>query len=708
MRRLCALAALVLASCASTEEDEHRDLPEANLPTHASSEVGPVAEIILGPAEISRFSSTPDGLESAPIELPAAASRVSMLLLLDPTVPMPHVFVAPGWSNGLLGPFKELPEVWREGDARVLALDLDTVATRIRLRLSSAEAPGVRRLQLVANVPLDAAVRATPVSDASPEEGSLVAPRSAWGALPARCGENDGAPSSVRLRRLPGPLAGQDTGAYLRALQALALHGREWCDLEVDLVVTSDRTFLARGSRRVPKDGPSDTPESRIELAILGCEQSSALESTLDTTLDELAARYGLDSSEQLVVGASSCPGNVAEWVPATVDAWRTSRANPPTQEELVEGTVADPAGAPLGGSTVTCSCGVEVTADPSGAWSMTLPIGTHPLTASKPGFVPSSTLVQLDGIGTTRLPIVLSPEVTPPTEGEITGVVYDSDSGDEISGTPIANAVVSCACGRSATSDASGRFSLRLPIGTVSLSVTANGFQPRSLNVEVTAGSRFVPVPLTPDVPSNPLVSVIDHAFLITRFGGVNADPFRFAETQDGFQEYLDAVGVTYFAAWEYVVPNNQAVATDCGYSILLPDRSMWPKAAALGLLADQLRALVNEPVQLRNWWRPPCYNEGVGGEPNGDHPDGDALDLDFRSNRSRADAQRLLCETYWSRDIVQPEEIAPGSNLNPRLNLSVGLGGITIHVGVLSANGRRFWKYSSYTEEPNSGSCW
>ena len=57
---------------------------------------------------------------------------------------------------------------------------------------------------------------------------------------------------------------------------------------------------------------------------------------------------------------------------------------------------------------------------------------------------------------------------------------------------------------------------------------------------------------------------------------------------------------------------------------------------------------------------------------------------------------------------DIVPPEQIAPGSDLDPRLNMSVGLGGITIHLGVLSAAGRRFWYYDSYTAEPGSGNCW
>ena len=197
-------------------------------------------------------------------------------------------------------------------------------------------------------------------------------------------------------------------------------------------------------------------------------------------------------------------------------------------------------------------------------------------------------------------------------------------------------------------------------------------------------------------------------HSYLIDRLSGNDVNPFDYPETRAGFDNYLDAVGVTFFSAAEFVVPNNVAVATSCGFSELLPPRTQWRKAGALGLLADEMRTAVGESVTLRNWWRPACYNVGVGGAAGGDHPDADALDLDFASSRSRADAQRYLCNNYWAPDFLNANEITPGSGLSRKLNLSVGLGGVSIHVGVLSANGRRNWFYSSYTNQSNSGTCW
>ncbi len=202
--------------------------------------------------------------------------------------------------------------------------------------------------------------------------------------------------------------------------------------------------------------------------------------------------------------------------------------------------------------------------------------------------------------------------------------------------------------------------------------------------------------------------VEQIDHEFLIEHFGGDPVDAFGYGADLDSFQLYLDAVGVQHTTAMEIVEPYNEAAAIGCGYDILLPERDQWEKIGALALFTDVLTELVGEPIFMRNWWRPPCYNEAVGGAPGGDHPDADAVDLDFMSPSSRAMAQQFLCEMYWDEDIVPPEQIAPGSDLDPRLNMSIGLGGVTIHLGVLSQGGRRSWTYDSYTVEPDSGTCW
>ncbi len=222
--------------------------------------------------------------------------------------------------------------------------------------------------------------------------------------------------------------------------------------------------------------------------------------------------------------------------------------------------------------------------------------------------------------------------------------------------------------------------------------------------------GSQGVCIPEQFDAmdPGDGLYDEIDHEYLIQMLGGDPVNAFDYGPDLDSFQLYLDAVGVQNFTAEEISAPHNQAAATGCGYTILLPERDQWEKAAALALFTDELRGLVGEPIYMRNWWRPPCYNAAVGGAAGGDHPDADAVDLDFSSAASRAMAQKFLCEEYWNAPIITPDQIAPGAVIDPMLNMSVGLGGLTIHLGVLSGGGRRNWFYGSYTNEPDSGNCW
>lgn len=637
-----AVSVVLLSGCGAglmSPAEHEPDMPEVALPVVQTFEDGPVSEVWVEGAGLLAFFGSEDGAGalSAPLTLAGAASRTTVWLTLSAADgPPPKMQVQAGWTNGQTGPWVDLAPVWAEGPEHVLAADLHTAATRLRLRLEPGQPAGIEALRWAANVPLAPAVRAGTLQPQSGLPDSVALPASSFAAQPAACGEADVAATQVVLHRLPAGPPAQEPDRFLRALQAFDQLGLHWCDLRSNYVVGAGPVRTARGARRAAMAPTQNDNWGRVAVAVLGCEAGSQqTRAQLSTLLDALTQFHGLDSAAQFSVAASGpCPQAASAWLDEALADWLTDA-----------------------------------------------PFVTEPV------------------------------PVPPTTTGTITGRVFDEPSGDAVSGQPIAGAEVRGPGGAVSITDADGRFVLaELPQGSQSLVASKTGWLSSQVQAEVRAGEVVeVSIGLQPEPPPPPTgVSVIDQSFLIQHFGGTVTDPLQFPETQDGFQAYLDAVGVTHFAAWEYVVPNNPSVATGCGYTILLPERAMWPRAGALGLLADRLRQLVNEPVTLRNWWRPPCYNEGVGGAPGGDHPDADALDLDFRSARSRADAQRFLCETYWLRDIVAPEDIAPGSNLNPRLNMSIGLGGETIHLGLLSRNGRRYWQYSSYTNQSNSGSCW
>jgi hypothetical protein len=197
------------------------------------------------------------------------------------------------------------------------------------------------------------------------------------------------------------------------------------------------------------------------------------------------------------------------------------------------------------------------------------------------------------------------------------------------------------------------------------------------------------------PDLSRDELIVLRESA---DRFDGSFVNPLDFEKNDDGFQAYIDASGVIdKFSAEEMIRPHRPGTARACGYKKgLLPPRCRWVSGAVQGLLAGKMRAVINDGdpygpkrITLRNWWRPKCYNEKVGGAGSSDHIQARGFDLDFSSPKDRATAQRYLCEVYKRENF----------------SLQVGIGCQTLHIGMGSPkrmakfgpDGSRFWTYGS-----------
>lgn len=170
-----------------------------------------------------------------------------------------------------------------------------------------------------------------------------------------------------------------------------------------------------------------------------------------------------------------------------------------------------------------------------------------------------------------------------------------------------------------------------------------------------------------------------------IREFGGTLVDPQDYALTEADFQRYLQDTGIDHFSAREMLTPHHENVAQGLGYTLFLPPHAWWRKGAALALLSDELRKLLGEPVIMRNWWRPRPYNAHptVGGAETSDHITATGVDLDYRSANSRRTAERRLRQLYEDAEWLQ---------------MSLGLGNQTTHVGLFSPVRRRDWFYDSY----------
>ena len=167
-------------------------------------------------------------------------------------------------------------------------------------------------------------------------------------------------------------------------------------------------------------------------------------------------------------------------------------------------------------------------------------------------------------------------------------------------------------------------------------------------------------------------------------RLGFVLPAPHFFPPTTSGLQHFLDACNIEFFSAREVVRPNDPAKAQSVGYPELLPPNYLWPWAALLLKLADEMRRIVDQPVTLRNLWRPLSYNRLVAESGiASDHPNACGCDLDFDSRASRIKAEGFCRGVHAAM---------------PELEISLGLGYRTVHLGVLSPKGSRGWFYGNY----------
>jgi len=182
----------------------------------------------------------------------------------------------------------------------------------------------------------------------------------------------------------------------------------------------------------------------------------------------------------------------------------------------------------------------------------------------------------------------------------------------------------------------------------------------------------------------------------IIKKMNKTVVDPSEFQSDEDGLQRYLDEVGIKFFSAKEISTPHSDEGAANCGVSELIPPTCSWKNSAAILSVLDKIRAEIKSPITFRNWWRPGCYNGVVGGAKESDHLLSKAFDFDFQSSKDRAIAQKIICEELWKKNE----------------NIQIGIGCNTLHVGLGSPKGKRYWTYSSLNEESckvkTLDNCW
>lgn len=197
----------------------------------------------------------------------------------------------------------------------------------------------------------------------------------------------------------------------------------------------------------------------------------------------------GADGGYTLQVpgGASTLTAALAGYQSAsesvTVTAGGSTQANTlqiqPVNPGNVTGTVADGNGQALSGATVSAA-GLNTTSGLDGSYAFNnLPSGQSTIKASLTGFQTGSVTVSVVAAATTAAPAITLVSGS----GAVSGTVKSS------AGAAIAGASVGYG-GGTATTDASGNYTLTgIPVGTIQLVASAQGFQSATQNVTVSGG---------------------------------------------------------------------------------------------------------------------------------------------------------------------------------------------------------------------------
>ena len=204
-------------------------------------------------------------------------------------------------------------------------------------------------------------------------------------------------------------------------------------------------------------------------------------------------------------------------------------------------------------------------------------------------------------------------------------------------------------------------------------------------------------------------LKDIITYGDMIKNLGGSIEAPLNYDKDFVGFQKFLSDSGIKHFNSLETGTPGSKSYAKECGLKHLIPARACWLRVASLLLTGDKIRSHLDSKVIITSLYRPACYNKKVKGTAKSDHLTARSMDLSFFEKEKRKLAADFICQNFWKDDLYNLSPDMNSSNIDDTLNISIGLGGTYMHIGLSSPQGRRYWVYNSYVKAGGqANNCW
>jgi hypothetical protein len=518
-------------------------------PTGRAIQGDDAPEAFVGQSRLLEVFSEEDGwLVSPVLQAPSLASRVAVWLSTSADASELAVRIeARGWNErGEPGAWHSVDITWHEGVQRVGRADLGALVDAIEVRVPVSQAERIAGLVYSAVIPeahelaRDVEVSAIEGSAAGTSVHALdisgVQPRSAWNArASAGCSSNTNKDwitvhHSVSALQANGSLANH--AAAVRGIQAYHMDGRGYCDMGYHFAATADGTVWEGREARFLGAHTGSHNTNNAGIVFIGCfhptSDCNGLGGTQPTqaqldgggaAIGRIAQHYGITINTSNVIGhrdnpdqTTSCPGDdLHDLLPTLRSIAQGGGAPPPPASTgkvqgvvwdlsvTTDATQSEATGARRPGATVSVSGGGTTTARAGDSyWSFDLAPGTYTFTASLDGYANASREVQVTAGASLWASIGISPAAS---ALDLTVRVVDVDTGAAID-----NATVTVTGADPAQTNGSGQVVFNLAAGDVSITASAEGYEPLTINETLVAGTpRTVDIELVSTVVEDP-----------------------------------------------------------------------------------------------------------------------------------------------------------------------------------------------------------
>ena len=425
------------------------------LPVALPSADEPSAEAVFSPGSMN---TSLDFATSVILESPDGATRIGMLVDLRSAEAIDRLSTTievRGFEiNGTPTEWLPADVTWSEENFLVARADVGKEIFGAQMRLPSSHLPDITNVTFAAVVP---AGEYEQIQSNKPQYGSVessltipnfVKTRAEWGARKSNCsGWNTTKYRMAIHHTFTPPKSSGSFSARIRGIQAYHMDTRGWCDIGYHFLVTDDGQVYEGRPLHFNGAHVGGHNSGNIGISFVGCYETGACDSmgtmypsnaSLRSTgelMHSMAEDFEIRIDTSTVKGHgqhsgayTACPGDRILKSMDTLFAIATGNspdvAEPPSSEQTgravgvvwdssITNGPADPGALRLPAANVAANGQTIGAKGTSAYWELILPVGTHTLTATAPGYGAAARTIDIKPGQETWASLGLTPDTT-------------------------------------------------------------------------------------------------------------------------------------------------------------------------------------------------------------------------------------------------------------------------------------------------------